>query len=74
MTNTGHLEIGGDVVMSGGTLTVNGEIVGKLVVSCESVEITGKIAKDVEISTATYIGSLVMLLKDWIWGFNKAKK
>ena len=48
-------KIGGDVVASGGMLTVNGEIAGKLVVSCESVEITGKIAKDVEINTAASI-------------------
>jgi len=50
-----NAKIGGDVVMSGGTLTVNGEVAGKLIVSCESIEITGKIAKDVEISTASSI-------------------
>ncbi len=48
-------KIGGDIVMSGGMLTVNGEIAGKLVVSCESVEITGKIAKDVEIDAASSV-------------------
>jgi len=48
-------KIGGDVVASGGTLIVDGEIAGKLVVSCESVEIAGKIAKDVEINTASSI-------------------
>ena len=48
-------KIGGDVVASGGMLIVNGEIAGKLIVSCESVEITGKIAKDVEISTVSSV-------------------
>jgi hypothetical protein len=48
-------KIGGDVVMGGGTLIVNGEIAGKLIVSCNSVEITGKITKDVEISTASSV-------------------
>jgi hypothetical protein len=48
-------KIGGDVVVSGGMLTVNGEIAGKLVVSSDTVEITGKISKDVEINTASSV-------------------
>lgn len=48
-------KIGGDVVMGGGTLVVNGEIAGKLIVSGNSVEITGKITKDVKISTTASI-------------------